>query len=70
MILREKDRPIGIFDSGLGGLTVLKEIQKLLPDEDLIYFGDNGRTPYGTKSKETVIRYTFQVINFSAVSQW
>ena len=64
MILREKDRPIGIFDSGLGGLTVLKEIQKLVPDEDLIYFGDNGRTPYGTKSKETVIRYTFQDINF------
>lgn len=64
MILREKDRPIGIFDSGLGGLTVLKEIQKLLPDENLIYFGDNGRTPYGTKSKETVIRYTFQDIDF------
>ena len=64
MILRENDRPIGIFDSGLGGLTVLKEIQKLLPDEDLIYFGDNGRTPYGTKSKETVIRYTFQDVAF------
>lgn len=64
MILRDKDRPIGIFDSGLGGLTVLKEIHRLLPNEDLIYFGDNGRTPYGTKSKDTVIRYTFQDINF------
>ena len=45
MILREKDRPIGIFDSGLGGLTVLKEIQNMLPNENLIYFGDSGRAP-------------------------
>ena len=64
MIIRDCDRPIGIFDSGLGGLTVLKEIHKMLPNEDLVYFGDNGRTPYGTKSKETVIRYTFQDIHF------
>lgn len=64
MILRAKDRPIGIFDSGLGGLTVLKEIQNMLPNENLIYFGDSGRAPYGTKSKETVIRYTFQDIGF------
>ena len=64
MILRENDRPIGIFDSGLGGLTVLREIHQLLPQEDIIYFGDSGRTPYGTKSKETVIRYTFQDIHF------
>jgi len=58
------NRPIGIFDSGLGGLTVLKEIKKLLPGESLIYFGDNGRTPYGTKSKETVLKYTRQDISF------
>ena len=64
MILRENDRPIGIFDSGLGGLTVLREIHQLLPQEDIIYFGDSGRMPYGTKSKETVIRYTFQDIHF------
>ena len=57
-------KAIGIFDSGLGGLTVLKEIAKLLPGEDLVYFGDSGRTPYGTKSKDTVIRYTQQDINF------
>ncbi len=57
-------KPIGVFDSGLGGLTVLKELHKALPNEDLIYFGDNGRTPYGTKSKETVIKYTHQDINF------
>lgn len=58
------DRPIGIFDSGLGGLTVLNAIHKLLPEENLVYFGDSGRAPYGTKSKETIIKYTFQDINF------
>jgi len=58
------DRPIGVFDSGLGGLTVVKEIMKALPNESLIYFGDNGRTPYGTKSKETVIKYTRQDVAF------
>ncbi|MBR5006833.1 MAG: glutamate racemase, partial [Clostridia bacterium] len=51
-------KPIGIFDSGLGGLTVLKEIRELLPGEDLIYFGDSGRAPYGTKSTETVRKCT------------
>ena len=55
---------IGIFDSGLGGLTVLREIRKLLPDEKLIYFGDNGRTPYGSKSYDTVLKYTLQDVNF------
>lgn len=55
---------IGVFDSGLGGLTVLREIRKLLPNEKLIYFGDNGRTPYGTKSPDTVRRYTVQDVNF------
>lgn len=58
------NRPIGVFDSGLGGLTVIKEIMKNLPGESLIYFGDNGRAPYGTKSKETVIKYTKQDIAF------
>ena len=48
------NRPIGIFDSGLGGLTVVKEITKLLPNEDIIYFGDTGRVPYGTKGDETI----------------
>ncbi len=64
MTMRDTERPVGVFDSGLGGLTVLKELHRLLPCEDLIYFGDSGRTPYGTKSKDTVIRYTFQDINF------
>lgn len=58
------NRPIGLFDSGLGGLTVLKEISHLLPHENLIYFGDCARIPYGTKSKETVIKYVFQNIRF------
>jgi len=58
------NRPIGIFDSGLGGLTVLKEIKELMPGESLVYFGDNGRTPYGTKSRDTVIKYTLQDIRF------
>lgn len=58
------DRPIGVFDSGLGGLTVLKEIINILPDENIIYFGDTKRVPYGSMTKETIIRYTFQAINF------
>ncbi len=51
------NRPVGVFDSGLGGLTVLKEICKLLPNENLIYLGDTARVPYGSKSRETIIRY-------------
>lgn len=58
------DGAIGVFDSGLGGLTVLREIRAQLPDEKLIYFGDNGRTPYGSKSPDTVLRYTLQDVNF------
>jgi glutamate racemase len=53
-------RPIGIFDSGLGGLTVLKEISRILPNENIIYFGDTARVPYGTKSKETIIKFSVQ----------
>ncbi len=58
------NRPIGIFDSGIGGLTVLKEIAEQLPYEDLVYFGDTARVPYGTRSRETIIKYSFQCINF------
>ena len=53
-------RPIGIFDSGLGGLTVMKEIFKTLPYEDIIYFGDTGRVPYGTRSRDTIRKYAVQ----------
>lgn len=58
------NRAIGVFDSGLGGLTAMKELMKLLPQESIIYFGDTGRVPYGTKSNETIIRYTQGDINF------
>lgn len=58
------NRPIGVFDSGLGGLTVVKELKKLLPQEDIVYFGDTGRVPYGTRSRETVTNYACQDINF------
>ena len=52
------NRPIGVFDSGVGGLTVVKEILKELPKEDIVYFGDIARVPYGIKSKETIIRFS------------
>ncbi len=54
------NRPIGVFDSGLGGLSVIKELNRILPDENIVYFGDTGRVPYGTKSAETVCRYAGQ----------
>lgn len=57
-------RPVGIFDSGIGGLTVLHEIGMLLPKENLIYLGDTARVPYGTKSGETVNRYSFENTRF------
>ncbi|HEY8387141.1 MAG TPA: glutamate racemase, partial [Parasegetibacter sp.] len=56
--------PIGIFDSGYGGLTVLKEIVRELPDYDFVYLGDNARAPYGTRSFETVYRYTLQSVEW------
>lgn len=58
------NRPIGVFDSGLGGLTAVKELQLALPGEDIIYFGDTGRVPYGTRSRETIIKYARQDIRF------
>lgn len=54
----DAEKPIGVFDSGVGGLTVLREIARTLPGERLIYLGDSARVPYGTKSPETVLRYT------------
>ncbi len=55
---------IGIFDSGLGGLTAYRELQKLLPNEHFVYFGDTGRVPYGSRSHEILVKYTKQDINF------
>lgn len=56
--------PIGIFDSGYGGLTVLKEIKNKLPDYDYIYLGDNARAPYGSRSFETIYQYTLQCVEW------
>lgn len=58
------NRKIGVFDSGLGGLTAVKEIMHLFPNESIVYFGDTGRVPYGTRSKETILKYTHDDINF------
>jgi len=58
------DRPIGVFDSGVGGLTVMKEIMHQLPGENVIYLGDTARVPYGTRSAETVIRYSLEMVDF------
>ncbi|MDE6836820.1 MAG: glutamate racemase [Acutalibacter sp.] len=58
------NRPIGVFDSGLGGLTAVKELEELLPGESVVYFGDTGRVPYGTRSRETVRRYARQDMAF------
>ena len=57
-------RPIGIFDSGVGGLTVVGKMQEILPNENLIYFGDTARVPYGTKSKETITKFSVENVEF------
>ena len=56
--IKMDNRPIGMFDSGVGGLTVFKEIKNALPNEDIIYIGDTASFPYGSKSKETIIELT------------
>ena len=58
------NRPIGVFDSGLGGLTGVRELRRLLPGEDIVYFGDTGRVPYGSRSHETILQYARQDIAF------
>ena len=57
-------RAIGVFDSGLGGLTVVKELHKILPNENIVYLGDTGRVPYGSRSRETIIKYAMEDIAF------
>ena len=56
--------PIGVFDSGVGGLTVVREIMRQIPQERIVYFGDTARVPYGNKSKDNIIRYSRQIIRF------
>lgn len=63
-VVISKDAPIGVFDSGVGGLTVAREIMRQIPNEKIVYFGDTARVPYGSKSKDTVIRYSRQIVRF------
>ena len=58
------NRPIGVFDSGVGGLTVVKELMRELPNENIIYFGDTARVPYGSKSIKTIERFSLEILNF------
>ena len=60
----KKSAPLGVFDSGVGGLTVAREIMRQLPNENIVYFGDTARVPYGSKSKDNIIRFSRQIINF------
>ncbi|MCX8014501.1 MAG: glutamate racemase [candidate division WOR-3 bacterium] len=62
--LKINARPIGVFDSGVGGLTVVKALRKILPNEDIIYFGDTARVPYGTKSTPVITQFAFQDTKF------
>lgn len=62
--MMNKNAPIGVFDSGVGGLTVVREIMRQIPNEKIVYFGDTARVPYGSKSKETVTRYSRQIVRF------
>ena len=58
------NRPIGVFDSGVGGLTTVRELHKILPGEDILYFGDTGRVPYGTRGREIIRKYAAQDIRY------
>lgn len=60
----DPDGPVGVFDSGVGGLTVLAEIRRLLPNESVVYFGDTARVPYGPKSRPIIRRYTEEIVRF------
>ena len=62
--VRDPGAPVGVFDSGVGGLTVAREIMRQIPEERLIYFGDTARLPYGAKSRETIIRFSRQIVRF------
>lgn len=61
--------PVGVFDSGVGGLTVVREIMRQIPNEKIIYFGDTARVPYGSKSRDTVTRFSRQIVNFLQTHQ-
>ena len=60
----DTNAPIGVFDSGVGGLTVAREIMRQIPNERIVYFGDTARVPYGSKSKDIITKYSRQIIRF------
>lgn len=64
MNMIDRNAPVGVFDSGVGGLTVAREIMRQIPQEKIVYFGDTARVPYGNKSKDTIVRYSRQIIRF------
>ena len=61
-LIMDKNAPIGVFDSGVGGLTVAREIMRQIPNERIVYFGDTARVPYGSKSKDNIIKFSRQII--------
>ena len=63
-LIMDKNAPIGVFDSGVGGLTVAREIMRQMPNERIVYFGDTARVPYGSKSKDNIIKFSRQIIRF------
>lgn len=64
MIRTDRNAPVGVFDSGVGGLTVAREIMRQIPEERIVYFGDTARVPYGSKSRDTILRYSRQIVRF------
>lgn len=64
-----QEAPVGVFDSGVGGLTVVREIMRQIPNEKIVYFGDTARVPYGSKSAETVTKYSRQIVRFLQTQQ-
>ena len=63
-LIMDKNAPIGVFDTGIGGLTVAREIMRQIPNERIVYFGDTARVPYGSKSKDNIIKFSRQIIRF------
>ncbi len=68
-MMKDRTAPVGVFDSGIGGLTVAREIMRQTPNEKIIYFGDTARLPYGSKSKETITKYSRQIVRFLQTQQ-
>ena len=66
---QNNNAPVGVFDSGLGGLTVAREIMRQLPAENIVYFGDTARVPYGSKSKDTIVYFSRQIVEFLKTKQ-